>query len=123
MLDRLDSISTVRIGGIDYEIVLDDDLLKVQNLLGSIDLASCEIRVDATLPPQSIDSTILHEAVHGILSQSGHDSEDDAKDEALVTALAHGLHAFLRDNVEFVCGIIGVQLSNNPDGRIPEDAA
>lgn len=122
-MDSLDRLPTVRIGGLDYAIVIDEDLLKCHDLLGTIDLASCEIRIDASLPAQSADSTILHEAVYGILSQSGHDSEDDAKDEALVTALAHGFHAFLRDNVEFVCGVIGVQLSNNPDGRIPEDAA
>lgn len=123
----LDKIHAVRIGGTDYEITLDDDMLKVDGMCGMIDAASTEIRVSSQLSPQATHATILHEAVHAILQQSGHDNtENPDADEPLVEALAHGIHAFLKDNVLLVCDICGMQFQMEAvDGgsEVPEDAA
>lgn len=123
----LDKIHAVRIGGTDYEIVLDDGMLKTSEMCGMIDEASTEIRVSSELSQQAMHATLLHETIHAILLQSGHDNSDDPEAyEPIVEALTHGIHAFLKDNVLLVCDICGIQFRMEVvDGgeEVPEDAA
>ena len=126
-MDSLDRFTTVRIGGTDYEIILDDGMLKTSEMCGMIDEASTEIRVSTEMSQQALHATLLHEMIHAILLQSGHDNSDNPDTyEPIVEALSHGFHAFLKDNVLLVCDICGIQFQLGAiDGgeEVPEDAA
>ena len=88
----------VKIGPIGYTIRevrglrSDDDT----ELLGEIDYSACVIKLDRTANVQCKRVTLLHEVIHGILTNAGVQEHD----ESLIDAIAFGLYGVLRDNDE-----------------------
>lgn len=88
--------SSVRIGAIDYDVVLVDGLEGDDHvaLNGHIVYNANQIRVEADMTMTSTFATIWHEVLHGLLEQAG----IEAHDERSIIALGYGITAVLRDN-------------------------
>lgn len=57
----------------------------------------CDLRVTIMrMNPDAMFRTFLHEVIHAILDANG--QYDEARDETLISGLAHGLAGLLRDN-------------------------
>jgi len=90
-------MNSIRIGGLDYEIKVVEDLRDGdKSLWGWVKHKPCEIYLDKDLGPQQRWVTEWHEVVHLILTQTGY-TEDEHRED-LVDALAHGIVQVLRDN-------------------------
>jgi hypothetical protein len=85
----------ILIGGIYYDVVIVENLRSDEGvkLDGHIVYGRNEIRLEATLSEQAKWQVMLHEVVHGILSQAGQDMKDEAVD-----ALAYGVLGFVQGN-------------------------
>jgi hypothetical protein len=70
-----------------------------KRLIGSIVVETLTVSVDETIAPYKQREAVVHETIHGVLVQMGHDKEDD---EPLVTALGVGLLQVIRDNPELI---------------------
>lgn len=94
-------MENVRIGAIDYVIKEgkpeDVDPTNVQ--LGEIQWEQATIWLREDMPDAVKRQTLMHEIVHGMLNEIGHDVERD--DEGLVNGLASQLVMLLRDNPDF----------------------
>jgi hypothetical protein len=87
---------TVRIGPIDYEMELIEELQTEdgESADGWICYADGAIRLDAALHPQLRRVTLWHEILHAILTQTGRQRHNEGE----LDALAHGIVQVLRDN-------------------------
>lgn len=96
--------SSIRIGGVDFSLSYDGELLKSHQTLGIVNHNSGEIMVDATLPDQRKVIEVLHECIHAMINcarLSGvFKCEDD--EERFVSVMAHQFASFIRDNVELL---------------------
>lgn len=99
----------VQIGPIPYSVKEVDDLHDVNSegkklwLHGQIKWASATIEVERGQTDDVKVTTLMHEAVHGILNNAGQDDHP----EAMVIALGYGLVQLLRDNPALVQVIVG----------------
>ena len=86
----------IRIGAYDYSLMVQEDLLsdRHETLLGEIKYNQQEIRIELNQTQQSKAIVLLHEVVHGILSNSG-----IKQNEKTVDQVSQGIAMFLRDNV------------------------
>ena len=89
---------TVRIGPIDYELELIEDLQAEDGdpVDGWICYAAGAIRLRAALNPQLRRVTLWHEILHAVLTQTGRQRHNEGE----LDALAHGIVQVLRDNPE-----------------------
>lgn len=99
---------TVQIGPYTYCVTLvdaevDDGETGVQ--LGNLNLKSLEISLDRDQSPAVMADTLLHEVLHGILTQTGAVQGDEQ--EQVVTALSSPLLDTLRRNPALVAYLIG----------------
>lgn len=89
------TIPTIRIGGVDYDVIEDPVLTDVR-LCGQIRWLRCQIAIAPSVHPQAKLQILLHEIVHGLLHNAGIDEQP----ENTVEAIAHGMMQVLRDNPE-----------------------
>ena len=90
----------IRIGGVEYDIKLVDNLREGNQLLyGQISYEDCEIRLSTTDGDgyQFRCVTLIHEILHGIADHANLDIEK-AGTEQVIDTLAKGLYAVLQDN-------------------------
>lgn len=90
----------VRIDSIDYSIELTDDVILVdrRECNGDVDLRKRVIRINKNIQSkQGMEKTLLHEIVHGIISERNLDFER-TDEETIVDELARGFHQVIRDN-------------------------
>lgn len=85
---------TIILGGIPYTLafettIIDDGI----SLLGQINYTEQTIRIRSSLPPQTAALTIIHEVVHGLLTQLGFRDHDEQFIEQLSYALSGLLYA------------------------------
>lgn len=93
----------VRIGAIDYDVKLADNMTPNSGnengiVLGEIVYRKALIYLSPDQNPQVMRQTLMHEIAHGILHQAGHYEND----EAIVTALGYGLTALIRGNPDLI---------------------
>jgi hypothetical protein len=94
--------SEVKIGGVVYTIVPDKRLSDEYGILGR---ARCQVQVielDADMARDAKAATLLHEVIHAILYQTGHDEHV----EPHIRALGYGLLVFMRDNADWIRSIL-----------------
>ena len=97
----------VRIGSIDYDVVVGEEPLIVQGLqaLGYFDFMESTIKLDKSIQGnQQLEVTFLHELVHGLfhdckIDLTAYGIEQDTM-EYIVDSLAYSLHQVIRDNPE-----------------------
>jgi hypothetical protein len=93
--------ASIRIGPIDFAVDVREDLREDDRALdGQIRYGETTIRLHADLAHQAQVQTLLHEVVHGMLTQMGRAKM--CKDEELVDALAFSLYQVIRDNPDLV---------------------
>ncbi|HFI0463812.1 TPA: hypothetical protein ACGO1T_001028 [Streptococcus suis] len=90
-------LKSVKVGGIEYEIVLKDLSTRYDDengkTLGFCLVPENTIEIDDTIAKDRQNQTFVHELMHAIFLESG--TEDD---EALVNRLALVLYQVLQDN-------------------------
>lgn len=102
-------IDKLIIGGIPYEIDVKEDLHTLDEeghkrwLNGTILYGNLYIGVNDEIPDELRPAVIMHEALHGVLYQAGHEEQDEAQ----VLALGYGVVALMRENPAFVDWIMG----------------
>ncbi len=98
------SLKSVKIGAVTYDVAFVDNLVTLRDdntyksLHGSVNYTSCTIKVESDQDEQVKAATVLHEAIHAILHNAGHDDHDENQ----VIALGFGLYALLKDNPDLV---------------------
>lgn len=103
MSDRL-LLDSIKVGAVRYSVIEKTDLHSVDSderkvfLHGQIVYDAAEIRVCHEQSQDVKVAAVLHESIHAILNQAGHQEHS----EAMVVALGYGLLALLRDNPELV---------------------
>ena len=97
-------IEKVRIGALNYRVILTEALRQKTDLEGQICYCTNEIEIDALSEEQRQYAILLHEIIHGILEGSRNESleKDPALLEQVVEVLAHGLLGVLRDNPDLI---------------------
>ena len=88
-------VKTINILGVDYELHYVDSISRDSLRIGEIDYLQQKILILNDLGMDLERVTILHEVVHGILSQLGFEEENN---EHLTQSLASALHQVLKDN-------------------------
>lgn len=83
-------IESVKICGIPHRVVLCEDSFNVDTHFGQINYASCEIRLNRSLPKEAMEETLVHEILHGIFVHLGYNEE--AQNEQMIQALANALN-------------------------------
>lgn len=97
-------LKQVKIGAVTYDVAFVDNLITLRDdntyksLHGSVNYTSCTIKVESDQDEQVKAATVLHEAIHAILHNAGHDDHDENQ----VIALGFGLYALLKENSELV---------------------
>lgn len=74
-----------------------------RGVYGDMNYAHLRIRYNKALPPQAMAEVILHEVLHAIYS--GWNVAEDDKEEAVVSKVAMGLSAVMRDNPRLVAWV------------------
>lgn len=83
----------IEILGLAFDVVETPVVNHEQLRDGEIDYRNQVIRIDAGLSDAAKEQVLLHEIIHGVLTQLGFDEETG--DERLVQGLAVGLHQAL----------------------------
>lgn len=102
-------IDKVNIGGFTYTVAEKPDLHTVDGqgrkewLNGHIVYCDLTIDIHPDLPDDIKLAAVMHESLHGILYQAGHDEQNERQ----VCALGYGLIAFMRCNPDFVRQVMG----------------
>lgn len=110
-------LSELKIGAITYKVSLHDDLHTTNSegrtvyLNGHILHSEAMVKLDAALSPDMQIATLWHEALHGILTVSGHDEQP----ENVIIPLGYGLVSLLRDNPELVALTVKGLPHESPD--------
>ena len=92
--------SSVRIGSVDYKIIMTDEILLVNDLscCGKINYNQHEIKVKNDMQDvQGMEITLLHEIFHAITNERNFTYVKN-DDETITEELARGLHQLIRDN-------------------------
>ena len=97
----------VRVGSIDYDVIVGEDPLIINGVqaLGCCDYMESTIKLDKSIQGnQQLEVTFLHELVHGLFHDCKIDltaygmNQDEM--EFVVDSLAYSLHQVIRDNPE-----------------------
>lgn len=81
----------VKVGGHVFKIKLEKD----RNTMGSCDTQKNIITLDASMPQDQIEATLIHEALHAMNTTLDGSSN---MSHALLDSLAEQIYAFLSDN-------------------------
>lgn len=92
----------LRIGHIDYEVI---ERKKPKNddgtvCVGIIDYFDHEILLMKSLSAEHKRKTLAHEITHGLLHESGFETDEGIHSEDTVNRIGLTLHGFLKDNIE-----------------------
>lgn len=96
----MDIPNKIRIGSVDYEVVLTDENLVCngQESYGWIDYNYHLIKINKNIQDkQGQEKTFLHELIHGIVRERNLDIVN-SNEEVIVDEIAVGLHQVIRDN-------------------------
>jgi len=96
----LNILKSVRIGSMDYKVLLNDKLILEdgKECFGAINFRKKEIKINNELQDiQGQEETFLHEILHGICEERNFIYEKN-DDETITEELARGLHQLIKDN-------------------------
>lgn len=104
-------ITTVDILGVPFSITTSDRITGSdgRNLDGEITYNVAKIEIVNGMPPEVERRVLLHEIMHGIFSQTGH--ENYRLDEDLIEAVANSLVYLLRRNPALVAYLVETDVS------------
>ena len=84
----------VRIGGLEYDVKMIDELLNDHDCAGQIVFPVGVIKLDSRLSEDRKEQTLVHEILHGIFEEAGYEEQD----EDMVNRLGKVLYQVLKDN-------------------------
>lgn len=94
-------MTQIKIGGINYSVIKKNNLEdNNEPVWGMVSYENSNIYIRKNLSLQKQRQTIIHEALHAMLHESGLD--DYANDEKIVTPLGNVLFEFINDNAQLV---------------------
>ncbi len=102
----------VRIGGVWYRVVLEEELVGDDGieLLGQHDYGRLVLRLSRATAPELLPFVLLHEVLHACVTVCGADSHQE---EQIVAGLSHTLLQVLRENP----GLVRYLLSSTKEER------
>ncbi len=80
----------VTICGVPHEVIECKDDFDADCHFGQIDYRDCRIKINAEMPSEMKEATLVHEMMHGILNHIGY--EDLANDEKFVRVLGNAIN-------------------------------
>lgn len=83
-----------KVGGVNYSVVLKEDLVARFELGGQILYPKSEIIIDNGLEKTRRDQYIIHELTHAIFFEAGYKEQE----EDMVNRIGNILHQFIQDN-------------------------
>ena len=89
----------INILGIDYEVILTDQISNTQLLAGLIEYQNAKIQLNKDLAPDVLNQTFIHEVLHGIFDGLGLDEINN--DEKAVQSIATALYCTFKDYFTF----------------------
>jgi hypothetical protein len=96
-------MKSVRIGHIDYKIIVMDKLTASANY-GMFVSEDEEIQLRAGMTPKRTGEVLIHEILHGVVEHQNMQLKDD--EERIVTSFAYGLAQVIRDNQKLFAEIL-----------------
>lgn len=87
--------TSIKIGGIRYDIAVVDQISGAPARIGEIDTAYTKIQLRKTQADDSMKASFLHEVIHGIFYALG---KENGGDEELVEGIAQILYQVIVDN-------------------------
>lgn len=100
---------TIKIGGFDYEVQLNPDLLKDGNMHGYADMTDCVIKLCPHPVAAQFANTIIHECIHAMHYNSGVYSLVDSKVEEHITGvMANEVCRFIQDNPKLLVNVFAL---------------
>lgn len=100
--------SSIRVGAWPFKIIRHKGFSSQTDNLGTCGTDTQQIVIDADLGPDVEKATVIHEALHGALSQTvfaARWSKDEEED--VVRTLDPFIYGLMRDNPEFVRWVMG----------------
>lgn len=88
-------MNTIKIGSVDYEIVIDDGLRR-EELIGQCDYNAQVIRLCPSILGDRREAVLWHEVLHAIFEQIG-----EEQNEVLIDRLSYAIHGVLKNNASF----------------------
>lgn len=95
-------MNSIKIGHYDYEVIEEENLkFGDDEVHGLCHSGSKTIKLDAGMKPQVKTGVLIHEIVHGLITESGLEMKlNDDENEEYTELLSNALHGFLQDNIE-----------------------
>lgn len=93
---------SVKIGPIQYTIVYDDTLVKVDNLLGNIDETTGIITLQSEINNYMMIRILMHEIIHGIFDATGESKYNEEEYEPFVERISTALADTLINSPELL---------------------
>lgn len=96
---------TIKIGVLDYKLILTDDYIRNDNdekLIGEINYEKLEIRIYNKMPLIKQFTTLMHEVGHAICYQYNIDFNEINTEEKIVDIFSYGMTSFYLDNKKFI---------------------
>lgn len=84
----------VKIGGVSYELEEVERLAKEHDVLGQILYDDLKIKLDANLPDDRKEETLIHEITHGVFYEAGYEEQD----EGMINRVGKVLYQVIKDN-------------------------
>ncbi|PGC80277.1 ImmA/IrrE family metallo-endopeptidase [Bacillus toyonensis] len=87
-------MSLVKIGGVSYGLEEVEGLAKEHQVLGHILYDDLKIKLDASMPQDRKEETLIHEITHGIFYEAGYEEQD----EDMINRVGKVLYQVIKDN-------------------------
>ena len=104
-------VSSVKIGGHDFSVVMDNDIRHEMGVMGYTNPEECIIKISSTQVPSQMLNTVIHEVIHALHYDTDLMRElDQSTEEHITTVMANSVCCFIRDNpkfVEMICAMAG----------------
>ncbi|MDR4987175.1 ImmA/IrrE family metallo-endopeptidase [Bacillus cereus] len=85
-----------KIGGVNYKVQVVKGLAKEHGVLGQILYDDLIIKIDADLPRERTNETLIHEVLHGIFFEAGYEEQD----EDMINRVGKVLYQVIQDNLQ-----------------------
>ena len=86
----------VKIGGLKYDVLIDDTLYAKESCIGEIRHKETLIMIDNNLSDEAKGLTLIHEIIHGLLYQIA--NHELLNNEEFVEPFSNALYALIVDN-------------------------
>lgn len=109
--------STVKVGGVNYTVEEQENLIQKNDLWGEVNYFNAEINIDSSLSSDRKEQVLIHEVVHAIFLEAGYKEQD----EDMINRVGIVLHQVLKDNPNLLHPLANVTHVNIDTSEISEE--